>query len=88
MSTELPNAYSDVQLLHDYLGKALAGDSAGLTLHEALTGFQEYYMQRRELRAKVQEAEHSLARGEGRPLDVVGVIARVRRRLAEEGITD
>lgn len=82
MATELSGAASEVRLLHDYLGKALAGNAADLTLDEALTGFQEYYLQRRDLRAKVQEAEESLARGEGRPLDVVGVISRVRRRLA------
>jgi hypothetical protein len=41
-----------------------------------------------ELRVKVREAEISLAAGLGRPLDVDALIIRVRKRLAEAGITN
>ena len=88
MATDMPGIPSDVQLLHDYLGKQLASDGRDLSLDEALTGFQEYYRQLRDLRGKVRQAEDSLARGDGRRLDVEAVIGRVRRRLAEQGITD
>jgi hypothetical protein len=88
MATDIPSAPTDVQLLHEYLGKAIAGDQSGMTLDEALTGFQEYYRQLRDLRSKVRQAEDSLARGEGRLLDVDGIIARVRRRLAEQGVAE
>jgi hypothetical protein len=87
MATDLPNPVSDVQLLHDFLGKALAGDVQGLTLDGALSGFQDYYLQLRDLRSKIQQANDSLSRGEGTPLDVAGVITRVRQQLAEQGIT-
>ena len=88
MATDIPNVPSDVELLHDYLGKQLASDERGLSLDDALTGFQEYYRQLRDLRGKVRQAEDSLARGEGRRLDVEAVISRVRSRLAEQGIAD
>ena len=88
MATDIPNVPSDVELLHDYLGKQLARDEQELSLDEALSGFQEYYRQLRDLRGKVRQAEDSLARGEGRPLDVEAVLSRVRRRLAEQSITD
>jgi hypothetical protein len=88
MSTQLSSNPSDVQLLHQYLGHALTCDNQGLTLDEALLGFAEYYRQLRDVRGKVQAAEGSLARGEGKPLDVEGLIRRVRERLATQGIVD
>ncbi len=88
MATDMPHTPSDVQLLHDYLGKQLHGAGDHLSLDEALAGFQEYYRQLGHLRAKVREAEVSLARGEGQPLDVDAVITRVRSRLAEQGVSD
>ena len=88
MASGIPNVPSDVQLLHDYLGRQLAGGEQDLSLDQALLGFQEYYRQLRELRSKVRQAEDSLARCEGRPLDVDAVISRVRKRLAERGIAD
>lgn len=36
----------------------------------------------------IRRTEVSLARGEGRPLDVETVITRVRGRLAEQGAAD
>jgi hypothetical protein len=86
MATDLPQSPSDIELLHDYLGKQLAEPGRSLSLDEVLAGFQEYYRQLRLLRSRVQQAEDSLDRGEGRPLDVDSLIARVRKRLLEQGI--
>ena len=88
MSADTPHSPSDVELLYSYLGQRLHGDTQKLSLDAALTGFQNYYRQLRTLRGKIQEAEESLARGEGRPLDVDAVIDRVRNRLAQQGIHD
>jgi hypothetical protein len=88
MATDASNAHSDTQLLHDYLGKQLDGNSPVIPLDEALKGFQEYYRQLNEVRSKVRQAEISLAEGRGKPLDVDALITRVRKRLAEQGITE
>jgi hypothetical protein len=88
MSTEMPGVPSDIELLHTYLGQRIQDNSGELSLDSALSGFQEYYDQLRELRGMVRQAEQSLSRGEGRALDVESVIGRVRQRLAEQGAND
>ena len=88
MATDMPNVPTEVELLHSYLGQRLQDDGGNLSLDAAFSGFQDYYRQLRNLRSKVRKAEDSLARGQGRPLDVEAAIGRVRKRLAEQGITD
>jgi hypothetical protein len=88
MATDLPNTPSDVELLHNYLGQRLQRDGIDLPLDDALAGFEEYYRQLRDLRGKVREAEESLARGHGKPLDAEAMIRRVRKRLAEQGVAE
>jgi hypothetical protein len=55
---------------------------------ESVEEFRIYQRQLAELRAKIREAEASSARGESGPLDMEALIARLRERLAKEGITD
>lgn len=86
MATELPYTPTDVQLLHGYLGKRLESAGGCVSLDDALTGFQAYYCQLRNLRNKVRQAESSLDQGQGKPLDVDAVVERVRMRLAKEGV--
>ena len=88
MATDSPETPTDIELLRDYLGERIDQFGRDLSLDEALAGFQEYHRQLQELRGKVREAENSLARGEGRPLDVDAIIGRVRKRLAEQGVSD
>ena len=85
MAADASHVPSDVELLHGYLGQCLARNRADLSLDAALAGFEDYYRQLHDLRGKVRQAEQSLARGEGGPLDVEAVIARIRKRLAEQG---
>ena len=87
MATDIPHVPNDVELLHTYLGQRLEL-GVDLSLDAALSGFQDYYRQLRDLRGKVRQAEDSLARGEGRLLDVEAVIGRVRERLADQGVHD
>ena len=88
MATDSPQTPTDVELLRDYLGERIDHEGRDLSLDEALSGFQEYHRQLQDLRAKVRQAEDSLARGEGRPLDVEAVIGRLRKRLTEQGVGD
>jgi hypothetical protein len=88
MSTDTPYTPSDVELLHCYLGKTLQHPDEPRSLDDALAGFEKYYRQLRGLRENVRQAEGSLERGQGKPLDVEAVITRVRARLAEAGIAD
>lgn len=88
MATDLPHSPSDVELLHNYLGQRLERDGTDLPLEDALAGFEEYCRQLRELRGKVRQAEESLARGHGMPLDAEAIVRRVRTRLAAQGITE
>jgi hypothetical protein len=87
MTTDMPHVPSEVELLHNYLGQRIKDNGDSLSLDAALSGFQEYYSQLRNMRSKVRQAMDSLERGEGRPLDVDALIGRVRKRLAEQGVT-
>jgi hypothetical protein len=86
MAADMPYMPTDVQLLHGYLGKRLETAGDNVSLDDALTGFQEYYSQLRDLRGKVRQAERSLDQGNGNPLDVEAIVGRVRKRLTEKGI--
>ncbi len=88
MSTDLPHVPSEVELLHTYLGQRLHEEGADISLDAALSGFEAYYRQLRDIRSKVRQATESLDRGEGGPLDVEALVASVRERLAVQGIVD
>ena len=88
MSTDSAHSPTDAQLLHVYLGQQLDRTGDSLSLDEALTGFQEYYGQLRNLREKVRQAESSLGQGLGGELDVEALVDRVRRRLLEQGLVE
>lgn len=86
MATDSTVSRSDAELLRDYLDERIDREDPDLSLDDALAGFQAYHRQLQDLRAKVRQAEDSLARGEGRPLDVEAIIGRVRKRLTEQGV--
>ena len=88
MSTESAHSPTDVELLHGYLGRQLDCVGEHLSLDDALAGFQEYYRQLNQLRAKVRQAEESLAVGHSKVLDVDALVERVRTRLQQEGVDD
>lgn len=88
MSTDIPQVPTEVELLHTYLGRRLHDEGSDLSLEDALSGFENYYRQLREVRSKVRAAADSLDRGEGSPLDVEGLVSQVRARLAAQGIAN
>ena len=87
MSTDSTNLPSDVQLLHAYLGQRIQDEGSQIPLDSALEGFQEYYRQLCSMRDQVEQAIESLDRHAGGPLDVESLIRRVRKRLANTGVT-
>ena len=60
----------------------------GISLEDALAEFRAYQRELLALKASLNKAEESSARGESKPLDVDDVIRRGRERLAAEGIID
>ena len=88
MSTELPTNCTDAELLYHYIGEQLSRADGATPLDELLSGFLQYRRELRDLRAKLQAAEASSARGESKELDVESLIAEVTHELASEGITD
>ena len=81
MAFDLPHAPNDAQLLYEYLGHRLEEGVGAATAAEVLAELHAYSSQLANLRAKIQEAEESLARGEAAPLDVDALLAKVRGRL-------
>ena len=74
---------TDAQLLYDYLGRMIERGAAQQPAAELIAELSDYSNQLEKLRHMVSEAEESLARGEGRPIDLDALMQRVRRRLAK-----
>lgn len=88
MSTELPDNYTEAELLYHYLGERMSGSGRDTPLPELLSGFVQYRRELCDLRQRLRQAEASSARGESEELDVEALIADVTRQLAAEGIAD
>jgi hypothetical protein len=83
-----PATLTEAELLHQYLGRRLANGGRKESLDQLLADFAEYRRELERLRAMLQEAVESSARGESAQLDVEDVIRRGRARMAAEGIVD
>ena len=77
---------TEVTAFNQFVEQRLKG--CDLTLEESIQRFRQYQRELTDLRAKLQVAEEQSRRGESRPFDIEKTIARVRERLAREGITD
>jgi hypothetical protein len=89
MATDASTAtLTEAELLHQYLGRRLANGGRKEPVDRLLAEFAEYRRELDRVRALLQDAVESSARGESGPLDLEEVIRRGRERLAAEGITD
>ncbi len=88
MATDNSTPFTDVELLHSFIGARLDNGGRDDTVDKVLADFTEYRRQLEEFRATLREAEAQSARGESKPLDVADVIRRGRERLRAKGITD
>ena len=88
MATELPSNLSDAQLLYQYIGRRLDNGGRDMPADALLAELNQYQLQLEKLRDMIRTAEHSLARGEGGPLDIDELLDEMTAELAKEGITD
>jgi len=88
MATELASEMTEAELLHSYLGRRLSKGARKESIESLLADYAQYRRELEEIRAKVREGLESLDRGEGRPLDLEALFARVDKRLDAEGIPD
>lgn len=58
------------------------------TLENGIQAFREYQRQLADLRAKVQDAQEQVARGEYRPIDIEEIIKEIDQRLTAKGIPE
>lgn len=79
---------TEAELLHQFLTKRLRRGERNETIDHLLDQFAEYRRELEALREKVREAVASLDRGEGGPLDLEALFARVDARLEKEGIPE
>jgi hypothetical protein len=88
MATDNSPTFTEIELLHGYLGARLNNGGRNEPVDKVLADFAEYRRQLEELRASLREAEAQCDRGEARPLDLDALFARVDKRLEEEGIPE
>ena len=75
---------SEIKALHQFLGQQLENGLSTMTADEALEAFRAHQHDVGRLREHVAQSEGD----EGKPLDDSALKERVRKRLAEHGITD
>ena len=88
MATDNSSPFTEVELLHDFIGARLNSGARDVSVAQVLADFAEYRRQLDELRATLREAEAQSARGESKPLDLEALFARVDKRLEQEGIPE
>jgi hypothetical protein len=88
MATDSSTPFTEVELLHSFLGARLANGGREDTVDKVVSDFAEYRRQLEEFRATLREAEAQSARGESKPLDLDALFARVDKRLEQEGIPE
>jgi hypothetical protein len=88
MATDFPTPPTDIELLHEFLGKRLQRGRSEATLEEALAEFHEYKRQLDDIKSRLVAAEKDVAAGRIAPFDADVTKSVVRERLAREGITD
>jgi hypothetical protein len=79
---------TELELFHRFVGKELAAGNKRLSVQESLERFEAYQRDLEKLKEELRPALEEFERGEGGPIDWDELKARVRQRLAEEGITD
>ena len=84
MAVDLPNELEAFQRFVDQAVKS----GAVTTVDELWTKYREYRDELAKLRAELDEAILQADRGEARPLDIEALNEHVRRRLAQNGVTD
>ncbi len=88
MATDAKTEMTETELLHFYLGLRLERGKRDGTLDEVLAEFSEYLCQRDKVRALIQEAEESSARGESRSLDFDAFWQRMDTKFDADGIPE
>ena len=81
MSTEIDN---ELEAFHRFIGERLENGGSSMTADEALQAFRTYQRDVERLRQHVRKSDGD----DGKPLDDDALKERVRKRLAEQGVTD
>jgi hypothetical protein len=88
MATDNSPPFTEVELLHNFIGARLKQGAREDSVDQVLSDFAEYRRQLEEFRATLREAEARSARGESKPLDLDALFARVDKQLEQEGIPE
>ena len=75
---------SELEVFHKFIGEQLENGGAAMTAEEALESFRAYQRDVARLRDHLNQSSQD----SGKPLDEEALKTRVRKRLAEQGITD
>ena len=90
MATEIPTEINDItQELHAFQQFVAARYPQGhkIKIETCLERFRVYQEQRERCREEIRPALEASLRGESKPVDPEDLKERVRKRLAEKGIT-
>lgn len=75
---------SDLESFHKFIGEKLENGGSTMTAEEALQSFRAYQHDLQRLHEHLQKSEGD----PGRKLDDEALKDRIRRRLAQHGVTD
>ncbi len=86
MATDLPQ--TQLEAFYQFLGRRLQDGGEEVTPEDSVREFRFYQEELEKLNRETQPALEERLRGEGRPLDVEGLMGRVAQRLANEKAAD
>ena len=85
MSTESPNDFQD---FNKFVTEHLSDHASNLSLEEGVAAFRAYQSELARCREEIKPAIDELDETGGTDLDIDAIIARGKKKLAEEGILD
>ena len=84
MSTDFTPPLTDAQLIYEYLGRRIEEGPTNLPAEEVVAELSDYGAQLARLREMVARADASLVEGKTAPLDLDGLLDRVRGRASTQ----
>ena len=77
---------NEIQSFYEFLGQRISQDSK-ITPEQSVQEFRAYQQELRLAQAELRQSHQQFLTGQGKPLDVDGLLERVRTRLARQEST-
>ena len=82
------DSQTDIEAFYDFISRIRQSGIQDLSPEDSVRHFRAYQEELKKFRSDTEVSLEQSRRGESKPLDDEAFMARVRKRLAEEGISD